>query len=208
MTRTILYSRRALDSCPDHAGQLDRLRCWAASAGLDIVAEYSDDTTDKKTSRDARPMLDRAIYDAIRGAEIIIAATSLDRVARSTGDLERLLRELAAAGAGLYVADLDLNSTTAAGREALRHLSALIAFDKACRAEAILRGQRKARAKGTRGGGVPMPRSQEAKIASLLLAGIKPDRVRKLTHAGKYAIYRIKRDLEASKPPQPEEAEA
>lgn len=203
MPSAILYTRRALDSCPDHAAQLEHLHSWATAAGHDIVAEYSDDTTEKKTSRDARPMLDRAIYDAIRGAGTIIAATSLERLARSTGDLDRLLRELEAAGAGLYVADLDLNSTTTEGREALRHLSALIAFDKACRAEAILRGQRKARAKGTRVGGVPMPRSQEAKIAALLQAGVKPDRVRKLTHAGKYAIYRIKRDLEAGNLPTP-----
>lgn len=209
MASAILYTRRALESCPEHSEQLARLAAWATAAGHEIVAEYSDDTTEKKTSRDARPMLDRALYDAIRGAGVIIAATSLDRVGRSVGDLERLLLELRAAGAGLYVADLDLDTTTAEGGQALRHLSALIAFDQACRAEAVRRGHRKARAKGTRVGGVPMPRSQEAKIAALLQAGVKPDRVRKLTHAGKYAIYRIKRDLEAGNvaPPE-EEAEA
>lgn len=209
MSSVILYSRRAVHCCPEHDAQLAPLRSWAHAAGHEVIAEYSDDSTEKKTSRDARPLLDRAIRDALRGAaRVIIAAASLDRLARSMGDLERLTLELGAAGAGLYVADLDLDTTTDDGMRRLRDLSALIAFDQAVRAEAITRGHRKARAKGVHIGGVTMSPSREAKIAGLLMAGVKPDRVRKLTNAGKSAIYRIKRDLESGKAPQTEEAEA
>ena len=208
MARFILYARRALDTDPATEDQFAPLRAFCAAAGHEVVAEYADENIDTRAARDPRPYLDRAIFDTLRGAADGIAAVSFDRLARSVGDLEKLLRELSVAGAGLYVADLDLDTTTAEGGQALRHLSALIAFDQACRAEAVRRGHRKARAKGTRVGGVPMPRSQEAKIAALLQAGVKPDRVRKLTHAGKYAIYRIKRDLEAGNVAPPEEAEA
>ena len=43
-----------------------------------------------------------------------------------------------------------------------------------------------------------MSRSLEDKIAALLKAGVKPDRIRTITHAGKSAIYRIRKDLEAA----------
>lgn len=74
----------------------------------------------------------------------------------------------------------------------------MVTFDKAVRVEALCRGHRKARAKGVKIGAPRMPRSLEDKIAALLKAGVKPDRIRTITHAGKSAIYRIRKDLEAA----------
>lgn len=137
-----------------------------------------------------------------------IAAVSFDRLARSVGDLEKLLRELSVAGAGLYVADLDLDTRTPAGAAILRAVAAVVTFDKAVRVEALRRGHRKARAKGVKIGAPRMSRSLEDKIAALLKAGVKPDRVRTITHAGKSAIYRIRKDLDAAATLATEEAEA
>lgn len=198
MARFILYARRALDTDSTTEDQFAPLRAWCASSGHEVVAEYADENIDTRAARDPRPYLDRAIYDTLRGAADGIAAASLDRLARSVGDLEKLLRELSVAGAGLYLADLDLDTRTPAGGAILRAVSAVVAFDKACRVEALRRGHRKARAKGVRIGAPRMSRSLEDKIASLIKAGVKPNRIRTITHAGSSAITRIKRELEAN----------
>lgn len=208
MARFILYARRALDTDPTTEEQFAPLRAWALAAGHEVVAEYADENIDTRAARDPRPYLDRAIFDTLRGAADGIAAVSFDRLARSVGDLEKLLRELSVAGAGLYVADLDLDTRTPAGAAILRAVAAVVTFDKAVRVEALRRGHRKARAKGVKIGAPRMSRSLEDKIAALLKAGVKPDRVRTITHAGKSAIYRIRKDLEAAAALATEEAEA
>lgn len=198
MARFILYARRALDTDPATEDQFAPLRAFCAAAGHEVVAEYADENIDTRAARDPRPYRDRAIFDTLRGAADGIAITSFDRLARSVGDLEKLLRELSVAGAGLYVADLDLDTRTPAGAAILRAVAAVVTFDKAVRVEALRRGHRKARAKGVKIGAPRMSRSLEDKIAALLKAGVKPDRVRTITHAGKSAIYRIRKDLEAA----------
>jgi DNA invertase Pin-like site-specific DNA recombinase len=208
MARFILYARRALDTDPATEDQFAPLRAFCAAAGHEVVAEYADENIDTRAARDPRPYLDRAIFDTLRGAADGIAAVSFDRLARSVGDLEKLLRELSVAGAGLYVADLDLDTRTPAGAAILRAVAAVVRFDKAVRVEALRRGHRKARAKGVKIGAPRMSRSLEDKIAALLKAGVKPDRVRTITHAGKSAIYRIRKDLEAAATLATEEAEA
>lgn len=208
MARFILYARRALDTDPATEDQFAPLRAFCAAAGHEVVAEYADENIDTRAARDPRPYLDRAIFDTLRGAADGIAAASFDRLARSVGDLEKLLRELSVAGAGLYVADLDLDTRTPAGAAILRAVAAVVTFDKAVRVEALRRGHRKARAKGVKIGAPRMSRSLEDKIAALLKAGVKPDRVRTITHAGKSAIYRIRKDLEAAAALATEEAEA
>lgn len=208
MARFILYARRALDTDPTTEDQFAPLRAWCAAAGHEVVAEYADENIDTRAARDPRPYLDRAIFDTLRGAADGIAAVSFDRLARSVGDLEKLLRELSVAGAGLYLADLDLDTRTPAGAAILRAVAAVVTFDKAVRVEALRRGHRKARAKGVKIGAPRMSRSLEDKIAALLKAGVKPDRVRTITHAGKSAIYRIKKDLEAAATLATEEYEA
>lgn len=181
MARFILYARRALDTDPATEDQFAPLRAWCAAAGHEVVAEYADENIDTRAARDPRPYLDRAIFDTLRGA---------------------------ADGTGLYVADLDLDTRTPAGAAILRAVAAVVTFDKAVRVEALRRGHRKARAKGVKIGAPRMSRSLEDKIAALLKAGVKPDRVRTITHAGKSAIYRIKKDLEAAATLATEEAEA
>lgn len=208
MARFILYARRALDTDPATEDQFAPLRAFCAAAGHEVVAEYADENIDTRAARDPRPYLDRSIFDTLRGAADGIAAVSFDRLARSVGDLEKLLRELSVAGAGLYVADLDLDTRTPAGAAILRAVAAVVTFDKAVRVEALRRGHRKARAKGVKIGAPRMSRSLEDKIAALLKAGVKPDRVRTITHAGKSAIYRIRKDLEAAATLATEEAEA
>lgn len=198
MARLILYARRALDTAPSTEEQFAPLRRWCASAGHEVVAEYADENIDTRMARDPRPYLDRAIFDTLRGAADAVAAVSLDRLGRSVGDLEKLLREFDVAGAGLYIHDIELDTLTPAGEAIRRALTALVAFERAARVEALRRGHRKAQAKGVKIGAPRMSRSIEDKIAALLKAGVKPARVRTITHAGKSAIYRIKKELEAS----------
>ena len=92
MARFILYARRALDTDPATEDQFAPLRAFCAAAGHEVVAEYADENIDTRAARDPRPYLDRAIFDTLRGAADGIAAVSFDRLARSVGDLEKLLR--------------------------------------------------------------------------------------------------------------------
>ncbi|UTV81827.1 recombinase family protein [Acidithiobacillus sp. YTS05] len=198
MARFVLYARRSLDTDPSAEEQFAILRERCAAAGHEVVDEYVDENVEAKAARDPRPKRDRAIYDAMRGGAEGIAIVSLDRLARSVGDLEELLRELAVAGAGLYVADLELDTLTPDGAEFLQAVSAVVAFDRAVRVEALRRGHRKARAKGVRIGPPRTSRGLEDKIASLLRAGVKPSRIRTITRVGISAISRIKREMAAA----------
>lgn len=198
MARFILYARRALDTDPTTEEQFAPLRAWALAAGHEVVAEYADENLDTRAARDPRPYRDRAIYDTLRGAADGIAAVSLDRLARSVGDLQKLLCEFSVAGAGLYAHDMELDTRTPAGQALIDAIAAVVAFDKACRVEALRRGHRKARAKGVRIGAPRIARSLEDKIAALLKAGVKPHRIRTITHAGASTITRIRKELEAA----------
>lgn len=198
MACVVLYSRRALESCPTHEEQLSRLRAWADAAGHEVIGEHSDDATDRKASTAPRPMLDKCCYDVARGAAEVIAVASLDRIARSPVHLSELLTELDGVGASLYVADIGIDTSTEAGKVYRAALSALLDMERKARTEALYRGVRRARAKGRPLGAKKMPHSLQARVEQLLLAGVKPNRVRSLTHIGGTALTRIRRGLEAA----------
>jgi DNA invertase Pin-like site-specific DNA recombinase len=197
MARVILYSRRALETDPEHEAQLTPLRAWADANGHEIVNACSDDSTHKKVEP-PRTGLDKALYDLVREAADVLACFSLDRIARGPSDLKRLLIELAAARASLFVADIGLDSTTESGRNFLHHLDALLTFELSARGEQIRRGQQRATAKGKRGPGQPTPISQVARIESLLLSGVRPSRVKSLVHVGNEKLYKIRAALIAA----------
>jgi len=200
--RVTLYARVGLETDPPIADQLNVLRAWAASSGHEVVAEFSDENLTAVRSRDPRPGQDNAVRYGFRGLTDMVAAVSLDRMGRSLPHLIALMREFDSLGVGVYVADLDLDTTTEHGRLLHRLMAGLDSFQKALWGENVRRGQRKARSRGTRIGRPRMAPSTEAKIAAMLRAGVCPNRIRTLTHCGKAPIYRIKRELEECLPPR------
>lgn len=200
--RVTLYARVGIESDPPIADQLHALRGWAAAAGHEVVAEFHDANLTAVKSRDPRPGQDNAVRYAFRGLTDMVAAVSLDRMGRSLPHLIGLMREFDSLGVGVYVADLDLDTTTERGRLVHRLMASLDSFQKAVWGENVRRGHRKARARGTRIGRPRLAPTTEAKIAAMLKAGVAPNRIRTLTHCGKAPIYRIKRELEACLPPR------
>ena len=200
--RVTLYARVGVETDPPIEEQFATLRAWAAAAGHEVVAEFSDANLTAVRSRDPRPGQDNASRWALRGLTDMVAAVSLDRLGRSLPHLIGLMREFDSLGVGLYVADLDLDTTTERGRIMHRLMAGLDSFQKAIWGENVRRGQRKARTRGTRIGRPRLAPSTEAKIAAMLKAGVCPNRIRTLTHCGKAPIYRIKRELEGCLPPR------
>jgi DNA invertase Pin-like site-specific DNA recombinase len=196
MARIAIYARVAIETDPPLEEQLQMLREWAQAKGHDVVAEYTDESLTNLKKNEPRPGLDQLSYFAVRGKADIVAALSLDRLGRSIKHLLALMREFETLGVGVYVHNLALDTTTPAGTLMFSVLASLADFDRAVMSERSRRGVKKARAKGKRIGAPKLSPSLENKVAALLQSGVCPNRVRTMTHVGKSAIYRIKRDLE------------
>lgn len=195
MGTVILYVRRSLDSDPPAAEMLAPLRAWAIEAGHAIAGEYIDDSTEHGRVRAPQPKKDRAIYDLMRGAADCLVVPELRTLGVGLAALRRTLAELEAAGARLYVAALGLDLMAPAAAEFRRVLDVLLALHSDYSRETAKRMHGRAKAQGVRLGGPRVAPSLEAKIESLLLSGVVPDRIRKLTHCGPGTITRIRKRL-------------
>ena len=81
--RVTLYARVGVETDPSIEEQFATLRAWAAAAGHEVVAEFSDANLTAVRSRDPRPGQDNAVRYGLRGLTDIVAAVSLDRLGRS-----------------------------------------------------------------------------------------------------------------------------
>ncbi len=196
MARIAIYVRVAIETDPPLEERLRMLRDWAQAKGHDVVAEYTDESLTNLKKNEPRPGLDKLSYFAVRGKADMVAALSLDRLGRSIKHLLALMREFETLGVGVYVHNLALNTMTPAGTLMFSVLASLADFNRAVMSERSRRGVQKARARGKRIGAPKLSPSLENKVAALLLSGVCPNRVRTMTHVGKSAIYRIKKDLE------------
>jgi len=98
----------------DLSTQVERLK----AAGCDIIR--SEKVTG--TTRQGRAELASVIEFMRRGDELVV--TRLDRLARSIGDLQDIVRELKRKGAFLRAADQPIDASTAAGKAFLDMLGA------------------------------------------------------------------------------------
>ena len=97
------------------------------------------------TSRQGREEL-RTVLDFIsKGDELVV--TRVDRLARSIGDLQDVVRELKAKGASLRATEQPIDTSTAAGKALLDMLSVFAEFETNLRRERQMEGIAKAKAK-------------------------------------------------------------
>jgi DNA invertase Pin-like site-specific DNA recombinase len=127
----------------DLTTQVERLK----GAGCEIVrAEKVTGTT-----RQGRAELS-SIIDFLRpGDELVV--TRIDRLARSIGDLQDIMRELKAKGAFLKATDQPIDTSTAAGKAFLDMLGVFAEFETNLRRERQLEGIVKAKEAGVYKGG-------------------------------------------------------
>ena len=98
------------------------------------------------TSRQGRDEL-RLLLDFVRqGDELVV--TRVDRLARSIGDLQDVVRELRAKGASLKATEQPIDTSTAAGKAFLDMLGVFAEFETNLRRERQIEGIERAKARG------------------------------------------------------------
>ena len=105
------------------------------------------------TTRDGRTEL-RTLLDFIRPGDILMV-TRIDRLARSIGDLQDIVRELRTKGATLKATEQPIDTSNAAGKAFLDMLGVFAEFETNLRRERQMEGIAKAKAAGVYKGRPP-----------------------------------------------------
>ena len=105
------------------------------------------------TTREGRTEL-RTLLDFIRPGDILMV-TRIDRLARSIGDLQDIVRELRTKGATLKATEQPIDTSNAAGKAFLDMLGVFAEFETNLRRERQMEGIAKAKAAGVYKGRPP-----------------------------------------------------
>ena len=138
------------------------------------------------TSTQGREEL-RTLLDFIReGDELVV--TRVDRLARSIGDLQDVVRELKGKGATLRAIEQPIDTSTAAGKAFLDMLGVFAEFETNLRRERQMEGIAKAKAKGVYKG--RKPSVDPAKVRELHAEGKRPSAIAKELGVGRTTVWR------------------
>lgn len=139
------------------------------------------------TSTKGRPEL-QAILEFIREGDTLVV-TRIDRLARSIGDLQTIVVQVAARGAKLQATEQPIDTSTAAGKAFLDMLGVFAEFETNLRKERQLEGIAKAKAEGVYKGRRRSINSSE--VRKLKAAGLGPSQIAKQLKIGRASVYRL-----------------
>src|SRR5215207_7862391 len=165
----------------DLSTQVERLK----AVGCEIIR--SEKVTG--TTRHGRAELGSIIDFMRRGDELVV--TRVDRLARSIGDLQDIVRELKGRGAFLRAADQPINTSTAAGKAFLDMLGVFAEFETNLRRERQLEGIAKAKAEGVYTGG--KRRIDREAVFKLRDEGRGPTEIANTLGISRMHVYRVLR---------------
>jgi DNA invertase Pin-like site-specific DNA recombinase len=118
-----------------------------------------------------------------------LMVTRIDRLARSIGDLQEIVRTVRARGACLKATEQPIDTSTAAGKRFLDMLGVFAEFETNLRRERQLEGIAKAKAAGVYKG---RPASIEAaRVRELKAQGMRPVDIAKALKIGRASVYRV-----------------
>ncbi|MFT4096120.1 MAG: recombinase family protein [Rhodoblastus sp.] len=162
----------------DLTTQVEKLR----AAGCDVVREEKV----SGTSRAGRSELENLLTFLRKGDTLVV--TRIDRLARSVGDLQDIVRELRAKGAQLRATDQPIDTNTAAGKAFLDMLGVFAEFETNLRRERQLEGIAKAKAAGVYKG---RPTTIDpATVRKMHSEGVGPSDIAKRLKIGRASVYR------------------
>jgi DNA invertase Pin-like site-specific DNA recombinase len=128
------------------------------------------------------------LLEFIRKGDVLMI-TRIDRLARSIGDLQDIVRALQAKGAVLKATEQPIDMSTAAGKAFLGMLSVFAEFETNIRRERQLEGIARAKAAGVYKG---RPASIDAaEIARLKAEGLGASAIAKRLGIARSSVYRI-----------------
>jgi DNA invertase Pin-like site-specific DNA recombinase len=153
------------------------------AAGCDVVRAEKR----SGTSTQGRDEL-RTLLDFIRAGDVLMV-TRIDRLARSIGDLQDIVRELKAKGATLRATEQPIDTSTAAGKAFLDMLGVFAEFETNLRRERQMEGIAAAKLRGVYKG---RPPSIDAdKVAALKAEGLGATEIAKRLGVGRASVYRV-----------------
>ena len=118
----------------------------------------------------------------------VLTVTRIDRLARSVGDLQDIVRAVRGKGASLKATEQPIDTTTAAGKAFLDMLGVFAEFETNLRKERQAEGIAKAKAAGIYKG---RPASIDAtKVRQMKQQGFGPSKIAKALKIGRASVYR------------------
>jgi DNA invertase Pin-like site-specific DNA recombinase len=142
------------------------------------------------TRRDGRAELELVLTYVREGDELVV--TRIDRLARSIGDLQDIVRALKAKGVALKATEQPIDTSTAAGKCFLDMLGVFAEFETNLRKERQMEGIAKAKAAGVYKGGKPTVPVEEVK--RLVAAGRSKTEIAEELDISRMSVYRVLKD--------------
>ena len=140
------------------------------------------------TTRDGRTEL-RTLLDFIRPGDILMV-TRIDRLARSIGDLQDIVRELRTKGATLKATEQPIDTSNAAGKAFLDMLGVFAEFETNLRRERQMEGIAKAKAENRYLGRRPSARLKADDAVKLFKTGRSVTDIATALSIGRGSVYR------------------
>lgn len=128
------------------------------------------------------------LLEFIRKGDTLIV-TRIDRLARSIGDLQDIVRSLKAKGAALRATEQPIDTSTAAGKAFLDMLGVFAEFETNLRRERQLEGIAQAKARGVYKG--RKPTVDAARVADLHANGMGATAIADELQIGRASVYRV-----------------
>jgi DNA invertase Pin-like site-specific DNA recombinase len=141
------------------------------------------------TSRQGRDEL-RTLMEFAQPGDIIMV-TRVDRLARSIGDLQDIVRELKAKGVSLKATEQPIDTTTAAGKCFLDMLGVFAEFETNLRRERQLEGIAKAKAAGVYEGKGRRRSIDTQQVKVLRDQGMGPSAIATKLGIDRTSVYRV-----------------
>jgi DNA invertase Pin-like site-specific DNA recombinase len=153
------------------------------AAGAEIIRseKQSGTTTNGRTEL-------QTVLDFLRRGDTLLV-TRIDRLARSIGDLQDIVRTVKAKGASLKATEQPIDTSTAAGKAFLDMLGVFAEFETNLRKERQAEGIAKAKAAGVYQG---RPATIDAQAVKALRAeGLGATEIAKRLGIGRASVYRV-----------------
>ena len=130
----------------------------------------------------------RTVLDFITKGDVLMV-TRVDRLARSIGDLQDIVRALKTKGASLRATEQPIDTSTAAGKCFLDMLGVFAEFETNLRRERQLEGIAKAKAAGVYRG--RKPSIDQGQVDKLKADGFGATEIAKRLNIGRASVYRV-----------------
>jgi DNA invertase Pin-like site-specific DNA recombinase len=130
----------------------------------------------------------RTVLEFLHASDVLMV-TRIDRLARSIGDLQDIVRAVRACGAVLKATEQPIDTGTAAGKCFLDMLGVFAECETNLRRERQLEGIAKAKAAGVYKGRPPS--IEASRVRELKAQGMRPSDIAKALKIGRASVYRL-----------------